>query len=190
MYTYLFLYNFSSHDLHGLRLFPHTHSQAICCSASLLPLAPLPEIYVLEGYRFKILNLSSVNSKIISSNDLHVSLLLSPIRLPRLFLPGLLSTPAAGTCKNEMGYISVTLNEALVVARLLKRLQEVRWPSAPQRMLQGSSPHPPQHSQGRPGYKTCLNRGILRHWLHTNCCWVYSFLQYTLCCYVGVIKES
>lgn len=72
--------------------------------------------YVLEGYRFKILNLSSVNSKIISLNDLYVSLLLSPIRLPQLFLPGLLSPPAAGTCKNEMGYISVTLNEALVVA--------------------------------------------------------------------------
>jgi len=41
MYAYFFLCSFSSHDdlLHS---FPHKQSQAICCSASLLPLAPLP----------------------------------------------------------------------------------------------------------------------------------------------------
>lgn len=45
-------------------------------------------------------------------------LLLSPIHLAWLFLPGFLFSPAAVIFKNEMDFISMTLNEGLTTENL------------------------------------------------------------------------
>lgn len=146
----------------------------------------------MENETFKSLNLSSVNFKIISFNDSQIqyfSLLLLPSAYHSWFCQVSFPLLLQGLVKMKW-IVSLNFEWSSGCSMTAKRWEEVHWPSAPQHMPEGSSPHPPQCSQGRPGYKTCLNRDILRHWLHTNYCWVLFILQYALCCYVAVIKES